>query len=411
MRILHLADVHLDTSFSGRSARIRARLRQATRDAFRNAVELALDREVHAVLVAGDLFDSARLSFETERFLVAELARLTDAGVPVIYATGNHDPGSVRATRREIPWPPGVTVLGDGEPRRIPVRDRGGEVVGWVTGAGHASANETRDLAARFPTPRGPLPEAALLHTQVVGSRDAEAHDPYAPSALDTLTGAGYDYWALGHVHVRQTLADLPGVHYPGNIQGRTPRETGAKGALLVELTRGFAPQVEFHALAPVRWEALEVRDPVEANSLDGLLRLVNDRWADQRRADPDPEAEWMVRVHLTGSTPLWRELEDDDDRAHLARELEALMGALEVRLEATAVHAPVSVEDHLAREDVLGVALRLVDRVRSGEISLPGLDDELATGARGDDGEPALSDLLQGAEAELVSRLLRGEA
>jgi len=408
MRILHLADVHLDTSFSGRDARIRARLRQATRDALRGAVELALDRDVHAVLVAGDLFDGARLSFETERYLVDELTRLADAGIPVIYATGNHDPGSVRATRREIPWPQGVTVIGDGEPRRIPVRDRQGEVVGWVTGAGHASANETRDLAARFPAARGPLPEVALLHTQVVGSREAEAHDPYAPAALDTLVGAGYDYWALGHVHQRQTLSDLPGVHYSGNLQGRTPRETGPKGALLVEVNRGFAPQVEFHALAPVRWETLTIRDAADADSLDGLLRLVKDRWAEARRADPDPGAEWMVRVHLTGSTPLWRELEDDDDRAHLAGEMEALLGALEVRLEATAVHAPVSVEDHLGREDVLGVALRLVDRVRRGEAVLPGLEAELASGAG--DGTPPFTELLEGAEAELVSRLLKEE-
>jgi len=410
MRFLHLADVHLDTSFSGRTPRVRARLRQATRDALRNAVELALSEEVHAVLVAGDLFDSVRLSFETERFLVDELARLTGAGIPVVYVTGNHDPGSVRAARREIRWPEGVTVLGDGEPRRMAVRDREGTTVGWVTGAGHATASETRDLAARFPTPEGSLPEVALLHTQVVGSREAEAHDPYAPSALETLTTSGYDYWALGHVHVRQALSDLPGVHYPGNLQGRTPRETGPKGALLVEVARGFRPQVEFRPLAPVRWETLTLRDPAGATSLDGLLRLVRDRWSEARRQDPDPEAEWMVRVEITGSTPLWRELEDDEDRAHLAGELEAALGALEVRLEAPAVHAPVSVEEHTGREDVLGVALRLLDEVRRGEAVRPGLEEELALRRSGREAAVPLADVLEGADAELVSRLLKGE-
>ena len=92
MRILHLADVHLDTSFQGRSSRIRTRLRGATREAFRNAVELALDAEVHAVVIAGDLFDGDLLSFPTERFLLDQAHRLGDNGITMVYATGNHDP-------------------------------------------------------------------------------------------------------------------------------------------------------------------------------------------------------------------------------------------------------------------------------------------------------------------------------
>ena len=50
MRILHLADVHLDTSFASRSPRVRARLRHGTREAFRSAVDVALDHEVDAVV-------------------------------------------------------------------------------------------------------------------------------------------------------------------------------------------------------------------------------------------------------------------------------------------------------------------------------------------------------------------------
>src|SRR5690606_6665546 len=46
MRFLHLADVHLDTSFSGRSDAVRRRLREASLDAFRRAVDVALVEEV-----------------------------------------------------------------------------------------------------------------------------------------------------------------------------------------------------------------------------------------------------------------------------------------------------------------------------------------------------------------------------
>lgn len=406
MRILHLADIHLDTSFQGRSSRIRSRLRQATRDALRNGVDVALDRGAHAVLIAGDLFDGDRLSFESERFLLRQLQRLTAEGVTVVYATGNHDPGSAPGTRRPVAWPAGVAVVADATPKRIPVHDHDGEPVGWVTAAGHATARETRDLAVEFPTPDGLLPEVALLHTQVVGSRDAESHDPYAPAELGTLIGAGYDYWALGHVHTRQALSDLPGVHYPGNIQGRTPRECGAKGGLLVEVRRGFAPQVEFVPLAPVRWEELVLDDPVDVGSVDGLIRLARDRWRALRASDPGAGAEWMVRVVIRGATPLWRELSDEEDRLHLGAELEAVLQAMEVQVEAERLHAPVSVDEHRGREDVLGAALELLTKLRDGQVELPGLAEELCGPLDAGDLRGYLRRILENGEGEILSRL-----
>ncbi|HSM05215.1 MAG TPA: DNA repair exonuclease [Longimicrobiales bacterium] len=409
MRILHLADVHLDTSFSGRSPRVRDRLRRAVREAFREAVQLGLERRVHVVLIAGDLFDGVRLSFESERFLVAELERLTRAGIPVVYATGNHDPGSSR--RRDVPWPEGVTVVADPVPRRIAVRDGEGAVVGWVTAAGHASSRETRDLAATFPEPDGALPEVALLHTQVVGSRDAGAHDPYAPTTRDTLLGRGYDYWALGHVHLRQVLSDLPGVHYPGNLQGRTLRETGPKGALVAEVARGFASQVEFVPLAPVRWEDVDVTDVSGARTAEGLIRVVLERWRAAREVDPDPGREWMVRIRLSGPSPVWRELADEEDRNHLARELEDTLGVLEVTLDTLGVHAPVDAAEHRGRSDVLGVALHLLEALREGRSELPELAEELAGAPAPEELAGYVSRVLEGAEGELASRLLDPES
>ena len=44
-----------------------------------------------------------------------------------------------------------------------------------------------------------------------------------------------YHYWALGHIHERQELSDMPPIYYPGNIQGRHFGEQGPKGCLLVE--------------------------------------------------------------------------------------------------------------------------------------------------------------------------------
>ncbi|WP_214429507.1 metallophosphoesterase family protein, partial [Escherichia coli] len=70
-----------------------------------------------------------------------------------------------------------------------------------------------------------------ILHTSLTGQ---EGHDVYAPCSVDDLRRAGYDYWALGHIHERQVVAEAPAIVFPGNLQGRHAREAGPKGATLV---------------------------------------------------------------------------------------------------------------------------------------------------------------------------------
>jgi hypothetical protein len=165
---------------------------------------------------------------------------------------------------------------------------------------------------------------------------------------------------------------------------------------------------VEFRAFAPIRWETVEVQGLEEASTLDGVVRRVRTVWDGVRDADAGGVAEWMVRVRLSGATPLWKELSDDQERRVVADELAGALGALDVALEA-AVHPVVAMGEHRAREDVLGEALKLVDEVRGGG-SLPVSPDELA-GFEGRDGE-GLDDyvrsLLESAEGEVLSRLLR---
>lgn len=412
MRFLHLADVHLDTPFAGRSAELRERLRAASREAFRRAVDLALDQDVDAVLLAGDLFDGERLSFATERFLLEQLARLTGARVRVIYATGNHDPGRLAGRAHTLQWPEGMTVVKGPEPVGIDIHDRDGRRVGRVTAAGHATTHETRDLAADFPPPEASVPEIGLLHAQVVGARAAGAHDPYAPTELRTLLGSGYGYWALGHVHLRQRLAADPPIWYSGNLQGRNPRESGAKGALVVEMTGAGAPEVEFHPLAPVRWERLAVAGLSDARTLDALARAVEGRWREERRGDPGlPGTEWMLRIELSGPSPLHGELGRREDRRTLEDELATRLGVLEAEVRAEGVHPPVDPDAHLERQDVLGETLRMLREARaSGEVLDDVRPEELAGPDPDDDEEAYLRSLLEGLDGELASRMLDRE-
>ena len=410
MRFLHVADVHLDSPCSSRSETVRQQLRDASRLAFRRLVDLSLSERVDAVLIAGDLFDDERLSFQTERFLLEQLHRLESEGIPVVYATGNHDPGREGLRSIELPWPSNVTVARDRTPVRVAIEGSGREsgdraVQGMVTAAGHESAAEAGDLSTIFPRPEGRLAEIAVLHTQVVDSPGSAAHQSYAPSQLDGLRTSGHDYWALGHVHKRSVLCEHPGIHYPGSLQGRTHGERGAKGCLLVDLHLGTPPDVEFKKLAPIQWEDLEVRDPSEATTLDALLDMVAEGW--DGVTGGDTQTNWIGRIRISGATPLWRELSQDDDQSHLRDELTYRLGLLDLTLELGSLYPVVRPDEHRAREDVLGQTLRLVQDVRSGGTSLTGLSPEQLIGL--DEPERLgeyVKELLDDGDAEILARM-----
>ncbi|CAN5629090.1 hypothetical protein BH23GEM11_BH23GEM11_00130 [soil metagenome] len=429
MRFLHLADVHLDTLFAGRSPEIRRRLREASREALRRGLERARRERVDAVLVAGDLFDSSRLSLATERFLATELASLAEAGIPFFHVTGNHDPdpafttgsGAVTGAGSRMDWPGEVHRFDGPKPRTVEVM-REGRAVGTVTGAGHETDREHRDLSREFRPPQAAgVPSVALLHTQAGGARGDEAHDRYAPSDLSWLREAGFDYWALGHIHLRQVLNTLPGVHYPGNTQGRSPRETGAKGGLLVDLTSpGAAPDVTFLELAPVRWEKLVIEGLGEAETLAALLRRIDAAWQEARRDDSGlPGTEWMIRIELVGPCPLHRTLQDPVERATLAEEATSLLGAMETEIRTAGLRPALDPGPALERQDAAGETLRLL-RTLSGpdgpspsEVLDLGLDDLAGHPGLGT-GDPGgldayLRELLAGGELELLARFLEG--
>lgn len=409
MRFLHLADLHLDAPFTGRSPAVRRALQDAAREALSRAVKLAVDEGLHAVLVAGDLFDGTRLSFATERFLTAAFAELAEAGIPLIYATGNHDPGEGRHPARGLDWPSNVTVVDGPEPVRVVIRDGKGRAVGAVTAAGHATARVTDDLAAAFPRPPREVPEVALLHAQVKGSRGEEGHHRYAPTDLPTLLGAGYDYWALGHVHVRQVLSRSPAVAYPGSLQGRNAREIGARGGFVVDLSEPEAPALTFHPLAPVRWEILPISGLEEAGTLDRILEKVEEAWREAREADPgEPDLRWMVQLRLSGGCPRWRSLRSDEERRTLEDEVARLLGALDVEARTDRLGPPVDPARQRERTDVLGESLRLLERFHQGEPVLTVEAADLAGYDPERDGSVGAyaRKLLRECDRELVARL-----
>lgn len=88
MKLLHAADLHLDSAFAGLPEEKAALCRQESRDILRRMVDWANDHEADVMLLAGDLFDSDRLYSQTARTLALTLGRFRGR---IFLAPGNHD--------------------------------------------------------------------------------------------------------------------------------------------------------------------------------------------------------------------------------------------------------------------------------------------------------------------------------
>lgn len=413
-RFLHLADVHLDTAFEGRSSALRTHLRQSLRTALRRAVDCAVDEQVDAVLVAGDLFDDTRLSFATEVFLVNQLQRLDDAGIDCVYVTGNHDPGGTGFRAADVDWPASVHVVDARTPQVLVLggSDASAAPQARVVAAGHVSAREPDNLAAAFPPvadlPPFDGPTVGLLHAHVTSAAQVDAHDRYAPCTPADLDAAGYDYWALGHIHARQQVDAQTPAWYPGNVQGRTPRETGPKGGLLVTLRPGQAPAVAFRPFAPVRWEHLVLDALAEVGSAQALVRAC--RAALDARARDAQASDWLLRVTLDGPCPLVDELRDRDQTADLEAILADRLDVRDVELHTATVTPPVDVDAFRGETHLAGEVLHVIDRIRTDSAELHAVAPDVLAGRIGDDPdarESYLRSLLHELDREAISRLV----
>lgn len=308
-RFIHAADVHLDSPLRGleryEGAPVDA-IRAASRRSLENLVQLALDREVDFVLIAGDLYDGDWKDHNTGLFFVRQMSRLRAAGIPVIAIAGNHDAASRMS--KKLTWPENVEWL----PHKRPGTARHPKLESLgvsVHGQSFATAEVNEKLVLEYPPAVSHRYNIGLLHTSLEGSSE---HERYAPCTLNDLKAKDYDYWALGHIHQRQVVCESPWVIYSGNTQGRHIRETGAKGCYVVTVDEQGASDVAFETLDVIRWEHCEV-DLTEVASPSALLQGVRHAMRNVRSLHEGMPL--AIRVSLVGDCGFHGHLVTDWER------------------------------------------------------------------------------------------------
>ncbi|WP_305042240.1 metallophosphoesterase family protein [Geoalkalibacter sp.] len=295
-RFIHAADIHLDSPLRGLEAYPDAPLdeiRGATRRAFDNLIDLALDEQVAFVLLCGDLYDGDWKDYNTGLYFAQRMGRLRQAGIRVFMVSGNHDAAS--HITRHLQWPDNVQVFSSKKPQTVLLKDLGVA----LHGQGYAQRAQSDNLAAAYPQGHADWFNIGLLHTALNGR---PGHEPYAPCSLDQLRAKGYDYWALGHVHQREIVQEAPWVVFPGNLQGRHIRETGSKGCTLVTVKDGVVEAVEHRVLDVLRWACCRV-DLSGAASEEEAYGLVRAALA-EHKAQAEGRT-LALRLILDGRTPV----------------------------------------------------------------------------------------------------------
>lgn len=316
-KILHTADIHLDSplrSLAMRDPDLKEQVQTATRSAFTRIVDTAISENVDALLIAGDVFDGTERSARTAAYLTGQLDRLRNAGIRVFYIKGNHD--AENPLTGELSLPDNVHIF-DGRGGKVQLSD---DI--WIHGVSFANRHAPESLLPKFTVPVAGAINIAMLHTSLAG---AAGHDPYAPCAVNDLVAAGFDYWALGHVHRRQVHFEAPWVVMPGTPQGRDIGEPGPKSATLltiadtIEVTEVLTSTVEFLNVS------IDVSGTENEDDLRDLLRQALRETANTLASDSG-----VVRLNLTGSTPRrWQILRDQDVWAESASNLARETGSL----------------------------------------------------------------------------------
>lgn len=425
-KILHAADIHLDSplkKLDQYDSCPAQRIRRASRRALGNLTQFAIDEDVDLVVIAGDLYDGDWTDQNTGLAFVKEAARLVDAGIPLLVIRGNHDAANLMTSSLPLPKNPDGTeiFLQTGKPESRFFEDLG--IV--VHGQSFRSRSEKSNLAAKYPDAVSGLCNLGLLHTGLEGGT---AHAHYAPCTPIELTDKGYDYWALGHVHVRGDHGIEGGapIVFSGNLQGRHIGEQGPKGCILVDVDQKNRCQYEFHPLDVLRWYECSM-DVAGMDNRDEIVDAYQSWVTD--RIDIGDDRLIVVRVRIHGESRLHTSLHQNAEQ--IRAELQAISvasGSDQIWLEDVKIRTanPAEQMHGVDIEGPLESLAHVLDSLRGDpalselvQQELHGLQKKLPKELKGDGDEAAfpfsdsdwVSGLLESASADVLGRLSQDES
>ncbi len=341
--------------------------------AWKRVIDAAIEHEVHAVALAGDLVDGNNALFEAFGLLETGLRRLQKAGIPVVAVAGNHDTEALPRLAEMIET---LHLLGPGGTWSSHLISGENKLkvclTGWSFPRRHV---DTSPLPA--PAAHAHHPTFGLLHADLDQSSSL-----YAPVSSQELHSAGYRAWFLGHIHLPGAPNQGGQPFYLGSVTGLHPGETGLHGPVLVKINAQEKLTMQRLPLAPLRWENIVIAsDELGSETID-LLPLLLHHIDARAQALGDSLVHTRAlgfRVTLTGTM---------DNPSHLRKAIDQVMSTRENLV--TDRRGTVLFIDKIFNQTTLGLNLLAMARDESPEgllaqrilvlehfpDSIPGVDD-----------------------------------
>ncbi len=267
VKILHTADIHLDSPFTAFTPSGAQKRREALRKSFLNLIEIARKESVQLFFISGDLFDSEYATRDTALTLKNAFASLPSC--MFFISPGNHDPFTAGSVYNTAEFPDNVHVFK--ERQCITLDDLKVRVYGY----GFTSSMCEECTVSGYDIPQDDYTNILVCHGDMSGVLSSNG-----PVTKRDIAESGFDYIALGHIHKGTDILCENGVYYayPGCPCGRSFDETGEKHALIGDISK------ESVSLAPVcvsemRYESIrcDVSDTVgRREALDKMRRSVS---------------------------------------------------------------------------------------------------------------------------------------
>lgn len=224
MKIIHCADLHLDSKMETNLSTEQARERRyEILSTFEDMIKYGEKNDVKAIIIAGDLFDTAQNQQKTIKNRV--LSAIKDApDIDFLYLQGNHDKDDFFKSLSEKP---DNLLLFSQEWQSYQYGD--------IAIAGIEFGKKDNSGIYSELVLNENLFNIVVLHGQAT---QYEADQKAENIPLSSLQNKYIDYLALGHIHeYKWEKLDYRGVYcYPGCLEGRGFDECGKKGFVVLDI-------------------------------------------------------------------------------------------------------------------------------------------------------------------------------
>lgn len=259
LKIIHMADMHLDAAFAGLSEQGKAAVRRHDlRTTFSRIIDMAQNADM--LFISGDLFDGRAVSRTTLDFLKREFLKIKH--VRVFIAAGNHDCFDADSVYATFNFGENVHVFKT-EPEVVETD------MADIYGASFQTSNDNRALLPQFSVKNPHKINLLVMHGNLAG-------EGYNQIRLSDIENSGMDYVALGHIHAASGIQRRGACFYayPGCPEGRGFDETGEKGVLTLTVGKGHV-SAEFIPMQQKMYISCEI-DVSKAKDMDDITSEIN---------------------------------------------------------------------------------------------------------------------------------------